>query len=185
MLIDCYQNNIDIALFHPHSRAKGIGTLGKIILIEKNHAGDLSIMIQGLLRIKLHSLVSENPYPQYLIGPYEDFDEKTLVLPDYHLTRLHQVLHAWLDRHVHSASERATFMKDMNSPDKLINNLCMFVIKDTELKVIFLESTSLLDRVRMMNALLIGETPETENIEIGEAIKNFERLEPDQYKNAS
>ncbi|MBC7539082.1 MAG: LON peptidase substrate-binding domain-containing protein [Bacteriovorax sp.] len=185
MLLTSYQNSTDIALFHPHTRSRGVGTLGKIILVDHNSDGSLSVVVQGLVRIKLLNMDNDDPFPVYHIADYYDIDEKTQTLTDSPIERLHLVLESWLIRHVNSTRERERFMKDMSSPAKLINNLCMFVIKDIELKQIFLESTSLLDRVRMMNALLVGATPETEDIGMCEAIKSFERLETDQYKNAS
>lgn len=185
MLIDCFEKSIPIALYYPHTRSKGIGTMGKILMVDTNSDGSLSVVVQGLVRIKLLTMEVQDPYPQYHIDDYFDIEEKSQTLIDSPIERLHNVLELWLNRHVNSTRERERFMKDMSSPTKLINNLCMFMIKDIELKQIFLESTSLLDRVRMMNALLIGDTPETEDIEMCEAIKNFERLEPDIYKNAS
>lgn len=185
MLIDCFDKNSLIALYHPNTRSKGIGTLGKILMIDHNPDQSLAVVVQGLVRIKLRTMETEDPYPMYHTEDYFDVDEQSQTLLDSPIERLHNVLEHWLNRHVNSAKERERFMKDMSSPAKLINNLCMFIIRDLELKQIFLESTSLLDRVRMMNALLIGETPETEDIEMCEAIKNFERLETDSYKNAS
>lgn len=185
MLLKCFEHNLEIVLFHPNARSKGIGTLGKILMIDYNSDGGLSVIVQGLVRVKLETLVEQDPFPQYLIGDYYDFDEKNATLRDSPLERLHSVLERWLARHVHSKVERERFMKDISSPAKLINNLCMLIVKDVELKQIFLESTSLLDRVRMMNALLIGETPESEDVEMCEAIKNFERLESDEFKTAS
>lgn len=185
MLLTCYQNSIDIVLFHPHSRSRGVGTLGKIMMIDHHADGSLNVVIQGLIRIKLLTMDNDNPFPQYHTDSYLDMDEETQILAGSPIERLHLIFLRWLNRHVNSTRERERFMKNMDSPAKLINNLCMFVIKDIELKQIFLESTSLLERVRMMNALLVGETPETEDMEMCEAIKNFERLEADQYKNAS
>lgn len=185
MLFKCFEQNTELVLYYPNARAKGVATLGKIIMIDYNADGSLSVVVQGLIRVRLQSLVQQEPYPQYLVMDYHDQDERNQTLTDSPIERLHLVLEQWLTRHVHSRVERDRFMKDISSPAKLINNLCMLVIKDIELKQIFLESTSLLDRVRMMNALLVGETPESEDREMCEAIKNFERLEPDQYKTAS
>lgn len=185
MLLKCFEQNAELVLYYPHARSKGVATLGKILMIDTNSDGSLSVIVQGIMRVKLENLVQQDPYPLYLVGDYHDHEEKNQTLRDSPLERLHLVLERWLTRHVHSKVERDRFMKDISSPAKLINNLCMLVIKDVELKQIFLESTSLLDRVRMMNALLVGETPESEDMEMCEAIKNFERLEIDQYKTAS
>ena len=185
MLINCFQNNLEIAFFHPRTRSLGIGTLGKILLIDHNSDGSLNIVVQGLIRIKLLNQYQEDPFPLFFVEDYYDIDEKPQTLSDSPVERLYLILNQWLNRHVHSTRERERFMKDMSSPSKLINNLCMYLIKDIDLKLIFLESTSIVDRVRMMNALLIGESPEIEDFGMCEAIKNFERLEIDQYKNAS
>ncbi len=186
MLIDCFEKGVHIALYHPHEKSKGIGTLGEILVLDFNSDGSISAVVQGLVRIKLLTKKAENPYPLFNIDDYFDVNESEgHTLFDSPIERLHSVLERWLNRHVNSARERERFMKDISSPAKLINNLCIFMIKDIELKQIFLESTSLLDRVRMMNALLIGNDPEAEDIEICEAIKNFERLEIDNLKNAS
>jgi Lon protease-like protein len=185
MILSCFETNTNIALYHPRERSKGIATLGKILVVDHNQDGSLSVMIQGLVRIKLLCMEVQTPYPQYLFEDYFDIDEKSQTLNDFPLERLSHVLELWLNRHVSSIKERQRFLKDVSSPAKLIHNLCMLIIKDIELKQIFLESTSLLDRVRMMNALLIGDKPEIEDINMCEAIKNFERLEMDQEKNAS
>lgn len=185
MLFKCFDQNSELLLYYPHTRSKGVATLGKILMIDHNNDGSLSVIVQGIIRVKLLGLVQQEPYPQYTITDYSDIEEKNQTLIDSPLERLHLVLERWLTRHVHSKVERDRFMRDISSPAKLVNNLCMLVIKDIELKQIFLESTSLLDRVRMMNALLVGDTPESEDFEMCEAIKNFERLEPDQYKAVS
>ena len=185
MMSECFEKNIQIALYHPHQHSKGVGTQGKILAVDHDADGALNIIVQGLFRVKLLSLETEKPFPLYSIADYFDTEEKTHSLTDSPIERLHSVLGHWLNRHINSSREREHFMKDISSPEKLINNLCMFVIKDIELKQIFLESTSLADRVRMMNALLIGESPETEDFCMCEAIKNFERLEIEQFKHAS
>lgn len=185
MLLSCFENNAMIALYHPKERSKNIGTLGKILLVDHNSDGSLSVMVQGLARIKLLSLEVQEPFPQFLIDDYFDVDEKSQILNNSPLERLHSILDRWLRRHVHSTKERERFMKEMSTPAKLVNNLCMLLIHDLELKQIFLESTSLTDRVRMMDALLVGESPESEDFEMCEAIKNFERLEIDQYRSVS
>ncbi len=183
MILNCFENNITIALYHPGKRSRNVATLGKILLIDLNDDHSLSVVVQGLERIKLLSIASQDPYPLYFVDEYSDKHEFTQTLYNSPIQRLRGVLESWLHRHVSSVREREIFLRDINNPTKLVNILCMLVIKDIELKQIFLESTSLLDRVQMMNSLLVGETPENENLEMSEAIKNFERLEAFEYEN--
>jgi len=187
MVLNCFENNTTIALYHPGKRSKNVATLGKILLIDLNEDQSLSVVVQGLVRIKLLSMQSQDPYPRYLVDDYQDSHESTQTLHNSPIERLRGVLERWIHRHVNSERERELFLKDISSPTKLVNNLCMLIIKDIELKQIFLESTSLLDRVQMMNSLLVGESPENENLEICEAIKKFERNEAFEFesRNAS
>lgn len=183
---ECHHRNQSVALYHPSERSRGVGTLGKILLLEENDDGSTTVLVQGIVRIKFLVQEHHSPYPTYLFEEYCDADTTSTLMTDS-IERLHHVLENWLNRHISSASERTKFLKEMDTPQKLINNLCVLVLKDLELKEIFLENTSLPDRIRMMDALLRGKAPDNEDFDMGEAIKNFERLEqPGQslYKNA-
>ena len=176
LLTNCHQKDLNFVLYHPSERDKKVGTLGKIIVIEKNSDNSITALVQGLLRVKLLSQEQHLPYPLYLCEELFDMSDEVTFL-DNSLERLHKVLENWLSRHVSSVKEREKFIKDLNRPQKLINYLCMFMIKDNELKEILLENTSLAERIRLLDALLKGRSPDTEDQDMGMAIKNFERLE--------
>jgi ATP-dependent Lon protease len=180
VLKKCFDDNSHIALYHPSARSKRVGTIGKILMLEFNDDGSVSALVQGLVRIKFMQQEQHLPYPVYQVEDYFDHEDKASILDDS-IERLHKILENWLNRHISSSKERERFMKEMNTPHKLINNLCLLVLKDVELKEVFLECTSLADRIRMMDAVLRGQSPEIEDMEMCEAIKNFERLEPHDY----
>lgn len=185
VLLQCHEDGQHLTFYHPSARAKKIGTVGKILMLEHNADGSMSVLIQGLIRVQLLTQEQHIPYPVFQVDDYFDNTDKAAVVLDDCLERLHTILDNWLQRHISSVKERDRFLKEMNSPARLINNLCMLVIKDVELKEIFLENTSIPERIRMMDALLRGQSPEIEDMTIGEAIKNFERLEAqDDLKNA-
>lgn len=137
----------------------------------------MTVLVQGISRVQLLTQEQHIPFPIFEVENYFDNDEAGAVLDDS-IERLHEILTSWLQRHITSNTERARFLKEMNSPHRLINNLCFLVIKDVELKEIFLSSVSLPERIRLMDALLRGKSPEIEDTEMSEAIKKFERLEP-------
>lgn len=147
-------------------------------MLEHNADGSMSVLIQGVIRVQLLTQEQHLPYPIFEVDDYFDHADKNAVVLDDSVERLHTILDGWLHRHISSVKERDRFLKEMNSPAKLINNLCMLVIKDVELKEIFLDNTSVSDRVRMMDALLRGKDPDLEDLMMSEAIKNFERLDP-------
>lgn len=177
VLLQCHEDGQHLAFYHPSVRAKKIGTVGKILMLEHNADGSMSVLIQGLIRVQLLTQEQHIPYPVFQVDDYFDTTDKAAVVLDDCLERLHTILDNWLQRHISSVKERDRFLKEMNSPARLINNLCLLVIKDVELKEIFLENTSIPERIRMMDALLRGQSPEIEDVTISEAIKNFERLE--------
>lgn len=179
VLMECYEQNQHLLFYHPSTRLKKVGTVGRIILLEHNADGSTSVLVQGLARVELLTQERHLPFPVFLAGDYIDNSEDEIAILDDSIERLHTVLEGWLIRHISSTKERERFMKEMTSPQRLINNLCLLVIKDVELKDIFLASLSLSDRIRLMSALLKGKEPEGEDFDMSEAIKNFERLSPE------
>jgi Lon protease-like protein len=184
VLLECYEQGQHLAFYHPSNRTKKIGTIGKILLLEHNEDQSLTVLVQGIIRVQLLTQEQHLPFPIFQVEDYFDSEDKSAI-PENAIERLHGVLENWLQRHITSVKERSRFLKEMNTPARLVNNLCLLVIKDVELKEILLESTSLPDRIRMMDALLRGQSPDIEDTNMSEAIKNFERAEPDaQLKNA-
>lgn len=177
VLLASYEQNQHILFYHPSMRQKRVGTLGRVLLLEHNADGSTSVLVQGNIRVQLLTQEQHLPFPVFQVEDYFDIQEKQQVILDDTVERLHSILINWLETHITSNKERERFIREMNSPARLINNLCMLVIKDVDLKDIFMESTSLSDRIRLMDALLRGQSPEIEDTAMSEAIKQFERLE--------
>jgi ATP-dependent Lon protease len=180
LLETSYQKDIQVAFYHPSNRVKKIATIGKIILLEYNPDKSLTALVQGLLRVKLVNEVQQIPHPVYTTEVYQDINDQIEVVHNS-VERLQNILEHWLNRHISSPREKEKFIKDLDSPFKLVNNLCLFLIKDIELKDILLESTSLAERIRLMDALLKGKSPDIEDIGICEAIKDFEHFDSQSY----
>lgn len=177
VLLQSYERKEPIALYHPSDHSKGIGTWGKIVSLEYNADKSVVVMVQGITRVKFLREIQSLPYPIFECEDIGDIEDPSVILNDS-IERLYTVLENWLNRHIPSNKERSAFMKQMKTPNKLINNLCLLVLKDVELKEIFLHSTSLPERIRMMDALLRGMDPELEDLAMCEALKKFENLAP-------
>ena len=176
LLTECFEHN-QLMLFHRLSnRTKRIGTIGKILSIEHNTDKSMTALIQGESRVQLLNQKQHLPFPIFEVEKYYDFDEAATFL-NAPIERLFEILSRWLERNVTSSKERSRFLKNIDSPHKLINGLCSLVIKDVELKEILLLSASLPERIRLMDALLRGKSPEVEDNEMSEAIKKFEGLD--------
>lgn len=183
LVFEAYQNDKLIALFSNHNLSKGIATVGKILLIDdKKEEGKLCAVIVGLERIHLKKLIQHIPFPIFEFSQFQD-NKETHVLKDGSLERLFSIFEKYICRHVKNVNERNIFMNEVNTPRKLVYNISLFMIKDMELKLMFLESTSLSDRINILDVLLAGEKPESEDKNMAETIKNFERLEANSLKN--
>lgn len=184
LVTEAFQSDLAVALYSTHPRSKGVATVGKILMLDMKDDGRLVAIIQGTERVLLTNVIQHLPYPIYECEPFQDLKETHAFSNDI-IERLFKVFESWIFRHVHSKDERDIFLRDVNSPKKLTFNISLFMIKDIELKILFLESRSVADRINMLQVLLAGELPESEDKEMAEAIKNFERLEPLEYKNVA
>ncbi len=188
LLLQCFENKQLITLFHPGKHSKGIGTLGRILTLEYNADENVVVMVHGLNRIRFTKEIQTTPFPIFEFVNLHDTEDSGVVLEES-LERLFDIMNNWLNRHITSKKERSDFMREMKSPSKLINNLCFLIIKDIELKEIFLHSTSVPEKIRMLDAVLRGLAPEIEDQAISEAIKEFENLtnysKDESYRNAA
>ena len=176
VLIECFEKNQSMLFYHLSNRKKRIGTVGRILILEHNADKSVTVLIQGVSRAQLLTQEQHLPYPIFQTQEYVDIEEAAIFL-DAPIERLYGVISNWLQRHITSDKERSNYLHELNSPHKLINGLCLLIIKDVELKEIFLSSVSLPERIRLMDALLRGKSPDLEDNEISEAIKKFESLE--------
>ena len=176
VLIECYEQNRLMLLYHLSIRKKRIGTVGRILILEHNADKSVTVLIQGISRAQLLTQVQHLPYPIFETQEYVDIEEAAIFL-DAPIERLYGIISNWLHHHITSDKERSRFLAELDTPHKLINGLCLLIIKDVELKEIFLSSVSLPERIRLMDALLRGKSPELEDNEMSEAIKKFESLE--------
>lgn len=176
LIRDAYEKDQIISLLPTHTKSKYIATAGKIIVLEKREDGTLMAIIQGIERIQLIKKIQDLPYPIYEFSFFAD-DRLPHVLKEGAIDRLFHLFEEWLNRHVSNKKERDVFINEVNTPKKLVNNIALFMVKDIEIKLIFLESTSLSDRINILDAIFTGEKPDNEDKELAEAIKNFERLD--------
>ncbi len=176
VLVECFDQAQNMLFYHLSNRPKKIGTVGRILKLEHRADKSVTVLIQGISRAQLLTQEQHLPFPIFDTKNYTDNDEAAIFL-DAPLERLYGVLSDWLQRHISSEVERSRYLKELDSPHKLINGLCLLVIKDVELKEIFLSSVSLPERIRLMDAVLRGKSPELEDNEMSEAIKKFESLE--------
>lgn len=173
LIRECFTNGLHVCLYLSHPLSKGVGTLGRILSLEETRDGKVKAMIQGVRRTQMIELYQDSPFPVYATTEFNDRPS----ISRFDSDRLESILKDWLRRHISDSQERAAFMKDMDTPEKLVDYVSLFLIRDVEIKQLLLECASLNERAKMLNSLLIGEHPEMEDALISHAIKDYEYLD--------
>jgi len=185
---ECFEEGKEVVLHSTSEEAKEIATLGKVIMLnEKKEKGEVVAVIQGLSRVKLLTISQHIPYPIYQCRSYPEIKSHG-PLKDGAMERLFLIFENWITQHLSDLNDRDTFLKDISSPHKLLNNICLFMVKDVELKIILLECNTLTEKVSLLDSLFIGELkqgefPIAEDEIMSGQIKAFYKLKYDPIKN--
>lgn len=175
-LIDnCFTEDLPLALWFQGERSKPIATMGKILSLEARKDGSLKVLLRGMKRVYLEKMVQQIPYPVFQAGLYADLDREAF---DSHgrLEKFSNILNEWLFHHIPSEKDRKEFMRELDTPQKLIDHISLLLIQDVEIKQILLECNSLNERMQLIDTLI--KSPfEKEDMVATTAIKNFERLD--------
>ncbi len=150
----------------------GIGI--PILLEEKDN--QIKIIINGLNRVKVGKIIQNYPYNVYDVETFEDKKED-IEQNDLNLFKLKKVFEKWLDQSLLRPSERKQLMESLEPPAHLIDYICMFLVRDVEIRQILLESYSLTDRIQTLSLIFRDENPFLEDFNILQVIKEFDHLE--------
>lgn len=154
---------------------KMVCTAAKPVLLEEPDGG-IKVMMHGQFRIKLTQIRQNLPTPIYEAYPLID-QQEDIVLPQDIIQRLSEILNQWIKDTVTDSLEREHFLNSLTTVHHIVDNICLFVIRDKQTRQLLLETCSLRERLCMLNGLLRGEFPLCEDALVREALKNFEKLE--------
>lgn len=153
-----------------------ICTIGQPVIMGEDEDGGLKILLHGLQRVRLVHLVQNLPHLVFDVEAMEDLIEHFSITPEL-IQRLRGLLDNWLLVHVPDSLERETFQKTIRDIPSIVDHLCMFMIRDVELRQLLLENPSLQERLFLLDRLFQGEEATEEDWLTGEALKNFEYLD--------
>ncbi len=154
---------------------KNICGIGIPLILEDNGL-QIKVLVNGLNRVRVGKIIQNFPYSVYDVEIYED-KEEIINLADTNLLKLKSLFEKWLDQSLLRPSERSQLMDSLQPPANLIDYICMFLIKDVEVRQILLESPSLLDRIQTLCLIFKDNNPFLEDINVLQIIKDFDHLE--------
>jgi ATP-dependent Lon protease len=149
--------------------------IGVPIMLEETD-NQIKIVINGLNRVRVGKIIQNYPYNVYDVETFEDKEEK-IDQDDLNLFRLKKVFEKWLDQSLLRQSERKQLMDSLEPPAHLIDYICMFLVRDVDIRQILLESHSLTDRIQTLSLIFRDENPFLEDFNMLQVIKEFDHLE--------
>ena len=181
---DCIELGSPIALpfveglgIFGQSPPKRICGMGIPIILEEGPTF-LKILVSGIGKVKLGRVLQDIPYPIYEGEVLYDMDE--LDDPDgeeENTERLSSILTSWIGQSVEDKEERESFCQNIISVNQVIDYLCMFLIKDTDIKQHILENNSVCSRLQMLNLLFKSHDPyNPDPLTLG-IIKDYQSIE--------
>ncbi len=171
----CYQEDLPLALWFNAENSKPVATMGKILSIETKPDNTFKVLIRGIRRVHLNKQVQHLPYPIFHGELFNDIEEG-IIKNFSRLEKMHLLLNEWLKIHIQHEKDRKDFLNELNTAHKLCDHVALLMIKDVEIKQIILESTSLQERLQLLDTL-IRSPFEKEDPIVAIAIKKFEKLD--------
>lgn len=154
-----------------------ICTAGKPILVEELNDGSMKVIIEGQYRVRLTQILQNLPYLIFEGYRLDDMDEGHMKFPTTILHRLKDIFERWMIEMIHDSLERELFSQNINSLQQLCDHLCLYVIQDIEMRQLLLETTSLKERIFLLNSLLRNSSQFCEDQLVKNAVKRFENTD--------
>lgn len=154
---------------------KDICGYGIPVILEESPEGTLKVLIKGQGRVRLIKPTTVVPYTLYQAQTIEDTSKEFIYCHD-RVERLREILYNWLDETIFDAHERESFKQGLRTIHQVVDYVSLFLIQDREIRQILLENTSLFERISMLNLLLQGEAPLSEDTMVAKALKHYDNL---------
>lgn len=186
MISDSQKYNFPIALglgdivgdTHPFGqkllRPKEIAGLGVCEVKETYLDGSQYVAFNGIGKVKIGPPIHQVPYLLCEAEIIHDTPSHETKLISNPISRLEATLRGWLKQNIDDPYYLDTLLKKIVTVDQIINHLCLYMVRDREIKQILLESTSLVHRIQTLDLLLPSQNLEREMQSRGEVIKRFE-----------
>lgn len=126
---------------------------GVPIILEELENGHLKIALHGASRVQLMHMTQHIPYPVYQAIELIDINEQSSFLNE-EIHQLKELLMKWLHANVRNSGERQIFIETLKSIQHYMDYLCMFLIKDLEVKQNLLATRSLTERINILQLIL-------------------------------
>lgn len=164
-----------------YNSPRAICTAGQPIIISE-HESSLKILLQGQTRVKLLSLKQSLPYMLYRCEVIPDLMTKNDSIENASLEKLYENLKAWTRDNIVDSLEREVFLSKMNNINRILDAISMFMVIDPEIRQLLLENVHLGERLQILSSLFNTQEHHHEDVQVAEALKRYEAMQPDEFK---
>jgi uncharacterized protein len=165
------------AQYQQNQYAKNICTIGHPTIIEESvDKRAIKVYIKGVKRVRLLGRSNLFPYNEFLFEDYRDVKEPVLISSNK-LENLHELLNHWLILNISDLDFREQFSEGLETAYHLIDNICLYLIEDPQVKQILLECRSLSERISLLDAILNRANSNYETSLTYRSIKAYENME--------
>ena len=116
--------------------------------------GSLSCKLKVIQKIRLVSTLQTSPYLRCKAELWEDSGYRGEI-PYETLCDLRNSLYDWIDAKVNDQNQREFLMSKIKDEQDVVSYSAYLLIKDVEIKQMILESENLLDRINILETILI------------------------------
>lgn len=166
--------------FHVHD----ICSAGKPVIIGEDKEG-LKILMRGQARIEILETLQKLPYIKVRARTLPDIEFSDQELVNAPVEKLVQIFQDWVELHIRDSLERESFIEKSSTVKHIIDYICSYIIQAPETRQLMLEKRSLVDRIKILDALLKDDNPFCEDQMVAHALHHYEVLIPSEFKQAS
>jgi Lon protease-like protein len=128
---------------------------GHPTLLEKRPDGTMLILLRGAGKARLTAVSRAEPYIVCQAAPIEESGE--VEEPNlFALNRCRKRLEGWVRTHISSPGQQEAMLRALDSPQKVLDSLGLYVVKDPDLRQELLETQDINERIRLMTRITEG-----------------------------
>ncbi|HLE11127.1 MAG: hypothetical protein A2504_16605 [Bdellovibrionales bacterium RIFOXYD12_FULL_39_22] len=157
-----------------------ICAIGRPILLNDSNKDRIRIALEGIGKVILNTPLQNIPYPIWEGHFLEEIGDGGILI-NSGIERLNRIFNKWINLSISNSLDRENFLKQINNINQIVDYISMFLIRDVELKLIFLKTNSIFEKINMLNLLIPNEeSPHIEDPGIIRVLKFFETMDTHQ-----
>ncbi len=135
-------------------------------IIARNGDESITVGLQGLCRVRLLSILQSSPILTCKVEVHLTEEEDASNFNHPELIKMRTMLTQWINDKVENSSIKGELLSSMNNPENVVNYLCLFLLKDKEVKQLFLEIVSFREKFDTLSFFLNNKSKQKIDVQM-------------------